>query len=174
MNSIARCFSLLACLPLAGQGSPEQRVDSGSFGLGHGTQGWMVTTMRTGPTLGFFAGFSVQPDMSDHAVEEPGNGSERWVQHKSSTGEGHLGMAFRLDTRWVLGLGVGYSHTSYRYTYNPGSNPFLIGPLPPGPGPLEDHTFGLVAMADVRLGSNWGLEVVGGSIGFGGALTFRF
>jgi len=134
----------------------------------------MFTTMRTGPTFGFFGGLAALPDRSSLSTTEPGNGSPRWVQHKSSTGEAHLGLAYRLDSRWVVGLGAGYSSTQYRYTYNPGASPFPFGTTPPSPGPVSDSAVGLVAMVDVRLGRGWGFEVVGGIIGFGGTLTFRF
>jgi hypothetical protein len=165
---------MLCCLPLVAQSSPELRIDSVSYGVGYGTQGYMFTAMRTGPTFGYFGGLAVLPDMSSPSTTEPGNGSPRWVQHKSSTGETHLGVAYRLDSRWVVGLGAGYSSTQYRYTYNPGSSPFPLGTAPPSPGPLSDSTVGLVAMVDVRLGRLWGVQVVGGNIGLGGAITFRF
>jgi hypothetical protein len=179
MNVLAQCCAILFCLPLVAQGppdpgSPDLRVDSASLGIGYGTQGFMLTTMWTGPTFGYFGGFAVLPDTSSPSMTEPGNGSARWVQHKSSTGEGHLGLAYRLDSRWVIGLGVGYSSTQYRYTYNPGSSPFPLATAPPSPGPPSDSTVGLVAMVDVRLGRAWGVQVVGGNIGLGGAITFRF
>lgn len=165
---------VLACLPGLAQSAPESRLDSASFGIGYGTQGLLFTTMRTGPTWGYFGGFSAMPDTSSPDTTEPGNGTPRWVQHESDRGEAHLGLAYRLDSRWVVGVGVGYSHTAYRYTYNPGASAVPTFTLPPGPGSLSDNRFGLVAMADVRLGPRWGVEVVGGVIGVGGAVTFRF
>ena len=174
MNVITRLCTVIFCLPLVAQGSPDLRVDSASWGIGYAPQGYLITAMSTGPVLGFFVGIEGLPDTSNHSMEEPGSGSPRWVQHKSATSGAHLGLAYRLDSRWVVGLGVGYSSTMYRYTYNPGSNPFPFGTTPPSPGPLSDHTVGLVAMVDVRLGPIWGVEVIGNSEGLGGAVTLRF
>ncbi len=172
-----RCRSLLVAtlsLPLAAQAPPELRRDAASIGLGYGTQGVLLTAMRTGPTVGFFGGFSVLPDTSSTATQEAGNGTARWVQHEESRGEAHLGIAFRLDARWVVGAGIGYATTSYSYTYNPGASPFPAASQPPAPGPVSDDRVGLVAMVDLRLGNLWGLEAVGGVNGFGLALTRRF
>lgn len=172
-----RCRSLLLatlCLSLAAQAAPGLRRDAASIGLGYSTQGILLTTMRTGPTLGYFGGFAVLPDTSSTTMQEAGNGTARWVQHEGSRGEAHLGIAVRLDDRWVLGAGIGYATTTYRYTYNPGSNPYPSTSQPPAPGPLSDDRVGLVAMVDLRLGDLWGLEAVGGVNGFGLALTRRF
>jgi hypothetical protein len=134
----------------------------------------MLTVMQTGPSVGFFGGVGGLPDTSSTATQEAGNGTARWVQHEGSKGEAHLGIAFRVDDRWVLGVGIGYANTTYRYTYNPGASSFPTTSQPPAPGPLSDDRVGLVGMADLRLGNLWGLEAVGGVNGFGLALTRRF
>jgi hypothetical protein len=174
MKPTAPLVSLLLCLPLVAQSAPDRRVDSASFGIGYGPQGYMVTTMRTGPSLGYFLGLEGKPDQTSGTQEEPGSGNPSWVQHKSTTGGAHLGLAFRLDSRWVVGLGAAYASTMYRYTYNPGANPSPFSPMPPAPGPLSESRWDLLAMVDVRLGPAWGIEVIGSGEGLGGAVTFRF
>lgn len=170
------CLPLLLVLglPLAAQADPGFRRDATSVGLGYGTQGPTLTFMRTGPTFGYFSGFGLRPDSSSYALESAGDGTPRWIQHQAGTHEIHLGMAYRLDDRWVLGAGLGFAATSYDYTYNPGANPSPYSGPPPAPGPLTDHRFGPVGMVDLRLGTHWGLEVVGGVIGMGVTLTRRF
>jgi hypothetical protein len=174
MNAMTRLCILACCLPLAAQSPADRRVDSASVGLGYGEYGYLLTTMNTGPTWGWFMGLEGLPDTSTPTTQEPGSGTARWVQHKGSTGAFHLGAAYRLDSRWVVGLGVGYARTTYRYTFNPGSAPFPFYTQLPEPGPVDDHTVGVVAMVDVRVGQGWGFEMVGGSTGLGGAVTFRF
>lgn len=169
----AMCVAL-AILPLSAQGNPEARVDSASFGLGYGTQGILFTTMRTGPQLGYFLGLSALPSTSSPGGMEPGSGSPRWIQHEDGRSGAHLGVAYRLDTRWVVGLGLGYASTQYRYSYNPGAAFFPASTAVPEPGPLADNRFGAVAMVDLRLGPRWGVEVVGGVTGLGASVTFRF
>lgn len=174
MNPITRFCCLLLCLPLAAQSAPDRRVDSASYGIGYGPQGYMVTAMRTGPSLGWFVGLEGNPDTATGSLEEHGTGNPSWVQHKSSTGGAHLGLAFRLDSRWVVGLGAAYASTMYRYTFNPGAHPSAFSPMPAPPGPLSENRWGVLAMVDVRLGPAWGIEVIGSGEGLGGALTLRF
>lgn len=174
MSSSRSLLLATLCLPLAAQATPGLRRDAASIGLGCGSQGPLFTVMRTGPSVGYFGGVSALPDTSSTAPQEAGNGAPRWVQHEGSRGEIHLGIAFRLDDRWVLGAGIGYATTAYRYTYNPGAAPYPSTGQPPAPGPLSDDRVGLVAMVDLRLGTLWGLETVGGVNGIGLALTRRF
>jgi len=168
----AMCVAL-AILPLSAQSAPESRVDSASFGLGYGSQGILFTMMRTGPRVGYFLGLSALPSTSGSGGMEPGTGTPRWIQHEDGRSGAHLGVAYRLDTRWVVGLGLGYASTMYRYSYNPGAG-FFPATAPPEPGPLADNRFGAVAMVDLRLGPTWGVEVVGGVTGLGASVTFRF
>lgn len=164
---------LAACLPLAAQAPPNLRRDAASFGLGYGTQGPMLTYMQTGTTLGWFSGFGLVPGRGSTNLIEPGDGSPRWIQHDAGRAEMHLGLAYRLDDRWVLGAGMGFAQDSYTYDYNPGASAFPLG-APPAPGPLSDDRFGLVGMVDLRIGDNWGVEVVGGVTGVGLTVTRRF
>ena len=164
---------LAACLPLAAQAPPYLRRDAASLGLGYGTQGPMLSFMNTGSTLGWFTGFGLVPGRGSTNLIEPGDGTPRWIRHDDGRSEMHLGLAYRLDDRWVLGAGMGFAQDSYTYDYNPGANRFPVG-APPAPGPLSEDRFGLVGMVDLRIGDNWGVEVVGGVTGVGLTVTRRF
>lgn len=164
---------LASCVSLVAQARPNLRRDAASIGIGYGTQGPMLTLMQTGSTLGWFTGFGMVPGRGSTNLIEPGDGTARWIRHDDGRSELHLGLAYRLDDRWVLGAGLGFAQDTYTYDYNPGANAFPVG-APPAPGPLTDDRFGLVGMVDVRLGDNWGLEMVGGVTGVGLTVTRRF
>lgn len=173
MRFLLGSLLLASCLPLAAQAPPNLRRDAASIGLGYGTQGPTLTYMQTGSTLGFFTGFGLVPGRGSTSLLEPGDGTPRWIQHDDGRSELHLGLAYRLDDRWVLGAGMGFAQDTYSYDYNPGANAFPAG-APPAPGPLSDDRYGLVGMVDLRIGDNWGVELVGGVIGVGLSVTRRF
>jgi hypothetical protein len=130
--------------------------------------------MWTGTRYGVFGGFShsLGNDMNGTGMTQ-GTGAPSWIQSNGPTSEFHVGMAFRLDSQWVLGLGAGFSTQMYYYSLNPGA-PFYFGPPANQLGPVSDTKSGPVAMADVRIGTNWGLEVVAGATVAGCSITYRF
>ncbi|MDR3684236.1 MAG: hypothetical protein P4L11_10965 [Geothrix sp.] len=169
----ALLFPLLAA-PLLAQYSASDRLNSTSVGIGASDQGLMVTCMWTGPSYGIFGGFSRSFDNGSNGTGmTQGTGAPSWIQSKGPTSEMHVGMAYRLDSRWVLGLGAGFSVQAYDYTLNPGS-PSYFGPVSNQLGPPSETKFGPVAMADVRIGTNWGLELLAGSTVVGASITYRF
>jgi len=166
-------FPLLAA-PLLAQYTASDRLNSTSIGIGASDQGIMVTSMWTGPCYGVFGGFSHSFDNGSNGTGlTQGTGAPSWIQSKGATSEMHLGLAYRIDSRWVLGLGAGFSVQMYNYTLNPGA-PTYVGPVSNQLGPPSDTKVGPVAMADVRIGTNWGLELVAGSTVVGVSLTRRF
>jgi hypothetical protein len=167
-------FLPLLAAPLLAQYSASDRLNSTSVGIGASDKGVMVTSMWTGSRYGIFGGFSRSLDNGSTGTGMiQGTGAPSWIQSKGPTSEMHLGLAYRLDSRWVLGLGAGFSVQTYEYTLNTGS-PSYFGPTSNQLGPVSETKFGPVAMADVRLGANWGLELLAGSTVVGGSITFRF
>lgn len=167
-------FFVLLASPLLAQTSASDRLDSQSLGVGAGSQGLLITSMFTGQHYGIFMGGSHSlNDNSSASVAAQGTGAPSWTQSKGATSEFHIGMAYRLDSRWVLGLGGGFSVQGYDYTLNPGS-PTYFGPASNQPGPSSETKHGLVGMADVRIGESWGLEFLVGPTIAGVSLTCRF
>lgn len=166
---------LLCTSSLLAQVPPEFRRDSASFGLGFHTQGPMLTFMHAGTRLGFFSGLALKPTSSPALQGAPENTSNgRYERVPTSTSEAHLGLAYRMDSRWVFGLGLGLKTDNYAMVYHPPTIPWIFG-MPTQPeGGLFDQTVGPVFMADLRLGSGWGIHAVGGSTGLGAAVSRRF
>jgi hypothetical protein len=176
MNLLPCLALLLLAVPAGAQAPPERRRDSTSLGLGYHGQGPMVTFMETGPTWGLFCGASFWHYGSQGLPQEDprnGTGDAYYTRDRSSSSEVHLGVARRLDSRVVVGLGYGFKTDSYEVVLHPAG--FLNnGVMPAAPGPLSESASGPVAMVDVRVGDNWGLHLVGGATGAGLAVTRRF
>lgn len=169
----ARCLLLLA-LPLCAQSAPELRQDALSFGIGIHSTGPLATFMTTGSGPGFFLGLAAR--LPGSAMEGsdivPHTGKTTVTRSLSQAHSLHAGLAWRLDHRWVVGLGVGREERIYDRTVHLGSD--MAMPDLEAAGPMREATTGPVAMVDVRLGANWGLHVAGGPAGTGAALTWRF
>lgn len=176
MRLPALCLVLLTTLTVQAQTRPEFRRDSASWGLGYHQHGPMFTFMKTGPSAGIFLGLAARPLSSVGLLGEPAASLEStYTREQIGSREFHGGVAFRVNPRVVLGLGMGIEVREYSYVLHQGRSPFpTTMPDPASTGPLSETQTGPVVMADIRLGYAWGLHVVGGTTGAGAALTLRF
>lgn len=176
MRTSILILAMLSTLAVQAQVTPAMRRDSASFGLGFHQHGPMLTFMKTGTQSGIFLGLAARPFASVGLRGEPADGLDpTYTREEIGSREFHGGVAFRVNSQVVLGVGMGIEVREYTLVYHEGRSPFSrVFPDPAAAGPLSESRTGPVFMADIRLGYAWGLHLVGGTTGAGAALAFRF
>jgi len=169
-------LALLSSLTVAAQVTPAMRRDSASFGLGFHQHGPMLTFMKTGSRSGVFLGLAARPFATMNLKGEPADGLDPvYTREEIGSREFHGGVAFRVNSQVVLGVGMGIAVREFSLVYHEGRSPYSrVFPDPAAAGPLSESRTGPLLMADIRLGYAWGLHMVGGTTGAGAALSLRF